>query len=167
MIESIGTGVVANIILLIAQGGLKQLKNPVIQSLDETATHFSKNKGIEFEVKDLKEIISGRNPKKLKELNQGKKIIDVDKFALKFAIFGNLSFPDESKTLSVAHDILQDFNQRFLNKLLAAPNTLGLVTLSLTRPDRNGRSRQQSNEQIKPLYGLLRSAGIEPIPVDP
>jgi len=39
--------------------------------------------------------------------------------------------------------------------------------LSLTRPDRNGRSRQQSNEQIKPLYGLLRSAGIEPIPVDP
>jgi len=130
MFEGIGASIIAAVLYDASKGIYRRFNKPFSRALDDTSVYFSKERGIEFKVEQLKSILEGDiGTSEIECFKRGEDFIDRDKLALQFAIFGGLYFDDESQILPVAKEILDYFIEKFEHHLLANRET-GLSTIA-------------------------------------
>ncbi len=131
-----------------------KLNEPLANSIDRTITYFSKEKGIEISRDKFAALLGGRiGQEEVNSFREGEKFIDGDKLALQFAIFGDLYFEDESKTLENANAILSYFKSVLTDELLRDPRS-SMQTLSSIQSIFGKISQEEHKRIMKAIEGI-------------
>jgi hypothetical protein len=155
----IGESVVAAIFYDAGMGRYRDFNGLVNRALDDTSVHFLKERRIEFRVDELRNVLNGKAGKQeIRRLREGNAFIDDEQLAREWARLGSLYFPNESKILAVAREILGYFRKTVMNYLLEDPKNGFKVLLRYQefRGQSESRENRLLNRQIEEAISLLR-----------
>ncbi len=147
----ISGNIIAAIIYDTAKGIYTKLKDPLKAALVDTDLFVHKLEHV-FPKQAFEKILSDQHA--VEALKQGEKIIDSDKLAIQFAIFGGFYTEPETEILPMARKIVDYFTERFESRLLEDPRRAQSYILSyIKRYGQKQRSEHQT--MISLLWKML------------
>ncbi len=141
----------------------QKFNDPCANAIDDTINYFEEEKGIVIIRENLAAMLEdGIGKQEISKFKAGEELIDIDRLALKFAVFEDLYLPDDSEKLEICSEMFAYFNRALMSELLKDEETWRetLWNMQNIHHKRSEAGQEKILESINKLAEKLSKAEI-------